>query len=239
LRLGVLRSYINHTIDETTTEVSSLFERTLTRLSDTGADLIDIGDEAAAALHPTRLARAQVELYEFELSINEYLTDPRHHNCPKSLREIISSGLVDQVALGPGWELVSREKLSVISPEYEDRTHRIENLKQSYAKIFASHSLDALIYPHQTIFVVPIGTPTQSGRNGLLTSLTGAPGIVIPMGFGPFDKFKDNRNVNLAPLGVPLGLEIVGTWGTDRKILEIAGITEKTLSARRKPILIA
>ena len=226
LRLGVLTSYINHTIDETSIEVSASFFETLNKLSSAGAELVHFDD---SCLHPTNLALAEVALFEYEDSINEYLSDPRHRSCPKNLAEIMLSGLTDEAALGPTWPLVQLPEMSISSPEYHARLHRIDRLKLSYAKNFARHSLDAIIYPHQTILTVAIGQATQPGRNGLLTSLTGAPGVVVPMGFS-----SPSRS---AKIGVPMGMEVVGMWGQDKRILGISDVISGILSARKPPIL--
>jgi len=221
LRIGVLQSYINHTTDNTSHEVSGLFARTLRRLSATGAQLISVD---SPAIHPPRLVEAEVAVFEFREAIDGYLRE--HPSCPSSLDEIVVSGLVDDIAVGPTW-LVAQQ-LSTASSEYVIRLRRIEHLKLALANLFAQHRLDALIYPHQTILVVPIGATFQPGRNGLLTSLTGAPGAVIPMGFStPTERAK---------LGVPIGMEVIGLWGWDKNLLAVAGLMERVLQARRAPL---
>ena len=62
---------------------------------------------------------------------------------------------------------------------------------------------------------------TQPGRNGLLTSLAGCPGAVIPRGGSADD-------------GVPIGVEVVGLWGEDWNVLGIAREMERLLQGRRE-----
>ena len=69
---------------------------------------------------------------------------------------------------------------------------------------FASHRLDAMLYPHQRRLVVPIGEP-QVDRNGVLSNSTGFPAVSFPGGF--------SAPTASAPLGVPVGLEILGPSG--------------------------
>jgi amidase len=211
----VLTSYINHTIDETSPQVSTLFQKTLEKLKLEDVQIIFLDEPE---FHPTKLSQAEVALYEFETCINEYLasTSPP---CPRNLNEIISSNLTDTIALGPTFPIALT--LSPSDPEYTHRLKRIQNIKLRLANLFSANSLDALIYPHQTILPVKVGATTQPGRNGLLTSLAGCPGTVIPMRASADD-------------GVPIGVEVVGLWGEDWNVLGIAREMERLLQGRRE-----
>jgi len=225
LRLGILTSYVNHTLDDTSHQVSNIFAETCHKLCSQGVELIEFDN---VAFHPLNLARAEVQLYEMQDSFTEYLTSPTHPNYP-SLDEIITSGLVDEIAVGPTWPLSLPPHMTSSSPEYLARLHRISKLKLSLAKTFTELHLDGIIFPHQTILVVKAGATFQPGRNGLLTSLTGTPGVVVPMGFSP--------ETQEAVRGVPVGMEIIGLWGDDWKVLDIAERIEKVLDARKEPVL--
>jgi len=225
LRLGVLTSYVNHTLDESSHEVSNLFAETCRKLSSQGVQLIDFDNPA---FHPFNLARAEVQLYEMQDSFTEYLSSPAHHNYP-SVGEIGDSGLVDEIAVGPTWPLSLLPHMTTSSPEYVARLHRISTLKLSLAKTFAELSLNGIIFPHQTILVAKAGATFQPGRNGLLTSLTGTPGVVVPMGF--------SRETEEAVIGVPVGMEVIGLWGQDWKVLDITQRIETVLGARKEPVL--
>jgi Asp-tRNA(Asn)/Glu-tRNA(Gln) amidotransferase A subunit family amidase len=225
LRLGILTSYVNHTLDDTSHQVSNLFAETCRKLSSQGVELIEFDN---VAFHPLNLARAEVQLYEMQDSFTEYLTSPTHPNYP-SLDEISTSGMVDGIAVGPTWPLSLLPHMTISSPEYLARLHRISRLKLSLAKTFAELHLDGIIFPHQTILVVKAGATFQPGRNGLLSSLTGTPGLVVPMGF--------SQETEEAVRGVPVGMEIIGLWGDDWKVLGIAEMIEKVLDARKEPVL--
>jgi Asp-tRNA(Asn)/Glu-tRNA(Gln) amidotransferase A subunit family amidase len=223
LRLGVLTSYINHTIDETSPEVSTLFEKSLAKFKPAGVHLIFLDEPS---FHPQKLSKAEVLLHELHQSLNAYLSQPSHKTCPP-LSAILTSPLIDPIAVGPTWPQAFN--LSTSDPDYSIRLARIEYLKLLFAKLFADNELDAMIYPHQTVLVAKVGAAVQSGRNGLLTSLTGTPGAVVPMGMSTrSESAKD---------GVPAGMEVVGLWGSDWKILGIAKEIEQLLNGRRKPTL--
>jgi Asp-tRNA(Asn)/Glu-tRNA(Gln) amidotransferase A subunit family amidase len=89
----------------------------------------------------------------------------------------------------------------------------------------ASHNLDAVIYPEQKNLVVKVGSPSQSGRNGILAALTGTPVVVVPAGFSP--PSPD------APVGVPIGMEILGLPFVEGKLLNIARHVSEVLGPVR------
>lgn len=221
LRLGVLTSYINHTVDETSPEVSNLFEKSVIQLRAAGVRIITIDEPS---FHPQNLSKAEVLLHEFHQSLNTYLSQPSHSSCP-SISSILTSPFIDSIAVGPTWEL----NLSTSDPGYSIRLAQIEHLKLLLARLFAENELDGLVYPHQTVLVARVGERVQSGRNGLLTSLTGTPGVVVPMGM--------STSSESAKGGVPAGMEVVGLWGMDWKILEIAKEIEQKLNGRRIPAM--
>ena len=72
----------------------------------------------------------------------------------------------------------------------------IQNLTTVLKTTFSTNKLDALIYPEQKNLVVKVGSPSQSGRNGILAALTGFPVITVPAGFSPSSED--------APTGVPI-----------------------------------
>jgi Asp-tRNA(Asn)/Glu-tRNA(Gln) amidotransferase A subunit family amidase len=205
--------------------VAFLFAKTLANLSSNGAEIISID---IPAFHPIQLSQAEVALFEFKESINNYLNTPDHVTCP-TVTDILASSDVDSIAVGPTWQLAKLPSMNTASPKYHARLHRIEQLKITLANVFAGYQLDALIHPHQTVLVVSVGATFQPGRNGLLTSLTGTPGAVVPIGFSAVTEE--------ATLGIPVGMEVVGLWGDDRKVLEISAAVERLLQARQPPEL--
>lgn len=93
---------------------------------------------------------------------------------------------------------------------------------------FVTNNLDAIIYPEQKNLVVKIGSPSQSGRNGILAALTGSPVVVIPAGF--------SEPSAEAPVGVPIGMEILGRPFSEESLLNIAQlITEEIAPVRKMP----
>jgi hypothetical protein len=110
---------------------------------------------------------------------------------------------------------------------YAVRQQGIGNLTLALASTFASNSLDAIIYPEQKNLVVKIDSPSQSGRNGILAALTGSPVVTVPAGFS--EPSED------APVGVPIGMEILGRPWSDENLLQIAYQIEQLTHIRRPP----
>jgi amidase len=207
-------------------EVSALFTRTLQTLSSHGAQLLYLNE---SMFDPQNLALAEVAVYEFKEAFHEYINTHGHHSCP-NLTQVLSSGLVDPIAVGPTWDLAQLPTTTTLSPDYLTRLQRIKHLQLALAKTFAKNNLTALVYPHQTVLAAKIGAKFQAGRNGLLTSLTGTPSIAIPMGF--------SSTSQTAIRGVPVGMEVIGLWGWDWKVLQLAELMEAVLEARHAPTLV-
>ena len=46
-----------------------------------------------------------------------------------------------------------------------------------------------------------------------------------------------SRETEEAARGVPVGMEVIGLWGDDWKVLDIAERIEQVLDARKEPVL--
>ncbi len=105
----------------------------------------------------------------------------------------------------------------------------IANLTAALRGTLARNRLDALVYPEQKNLVVKIGAPSQSGRNGILAALTGSPVVTVPAGFS--DPTED------APIGVPIGMEILGPPWSEPRLLNMAQHLADLYPVRRMPVL--
>jgi Asp-tRNA(Asn)/Glu-tRNA(Gln) amidotransferase A subunit family amidase len=91
----------------------------------------------------------------------------------------------------------------------------------------ADYNLDAILYPHQRILVAPVTASDQAERNGVLSNGTGYPAVTFQAGFsapGPS-----------APLGVPVGAELLGADFSDGKLLGYAYAFEQATHWRKSP----
>ncbi|MGQ0547879.1 MAG: amidase family protein, partial [Betaproteobacteria bacterium] len=107
-------------------------------------------------------------------------------------------------------------------------------LKKLYADTFAKHGLAALAFPTTPLPAAPIGDDATTKLNGKDVptfrtfvqntgpgSNAGLPGLTLPIG--------------RTEAGLPLGLELDGPAGSDRKLLAIALALEKVFGRLPAP----
>ena len=113
------------------------------------------------------------------------------------------------------------------SQAYKDRTLNRDKLRLAVATKMAGLNLDAILYPLQQILVVPITAVDQTERNGTLSNGTGFPAVTFPAGF--------SAPGASAPLGVPVGAELLGLDYTEDRLLAYAYAFEQATTVRKPP----
>lgn len=233
LRIGVLNGLFNRTDSPEVTPVNTAMDSAMSRLRAEGVEIVPVNDTIYNA---TDIQGSwDVQRFEFRELMNQYLQRPSlQGKHPSTLNELYSRKSVNGsggefLVIPAEYEYVNTALVSSISNEtYNDQQAGIQNLTLALLNTFASNHLDALVYPQQKNFVVKIGSPSQSGRNGILAALTGTPVVTLPIGFSaPSDE---------APVGVPIGMEILGKPWEEQKLLSIGYAVEQLLKARRSPV---
>src|SRR5262249_41398046 len=113
------------------------------------------------------------------------------------------------------------------SQAYKERTLNRDKLRLAVAKKMADLDLQAIIYPLQKILVAPITAEDQLERNGTLSNGTGFPAVTFPGGF--------SSPTSSAPLGVPVGAELLGPDYSEARLLGYAYAFEQASGLRRLP----
>ena len=115
----------------------------------------------------------------------------------------------------------------VSSEAYRVQVERRGVLRSAVLHALEAHRLDALLFPHQRCLVVPIGDE-QVERNGVMANGTGLPSVAFCGGFSAptFD----------APIGVPVGLELLGRDLGEHQLLSIAAGYERHARVWRPPV---
>jgi Asp-tRNA(Asn)/Glu-tRNA(Gln) amidotransferase A subunit family amidase len=113
------------------------------------------------------------------------------------------------------------------SAEYKTRMLNRDRLRIAVVKAMADNNLDAILYPHQKILVVPVTAADQPERNGTLSNGTGYPAVTFPAGF--------SAPTATAPLGVPVGAELLGPDFSEDKLLAYAYAFEQATNTRKPP----
>ena len=123
------------------------------------------------------------------------------------------------------------EELAVVdgmnSQTYKDRMLNRDKLRLAVATKIADLKLDAILYPLQKILAVPITADDQAERNGTLSNGTGFPAVTFQAGF--------SAPSASAPLGVPVGAELLGLDYTEDRLLAYAYAFEQAVAIRKPP----
>ena len=221
-RIGVLRTLFGTGPDHQ--EVNRVMASALEVLKQQGASLVDVDD---AAFDTGKLVtELEVQKYEYKFVLNNYLKaqpNPPVH----SLAELIATGNYHKPTLEKFFASAESYENGLNEPDYKDRRIKIDDLRVRLANAMAKNNLVALAYPHQKRLPVMIGEMNQAERNGILAALAGFPAITVPAGF--------STPTESAPIGVPVGIEFLGTPFSEPQLLQIAYGFEQAAHARKPP----
>ena len=217
-RIGVLESLfgkeeINESTNKVVREALKVFEAN-------GATLVPVTDNID---QPWLTSEVSVHLDDFQHDLDGYLATLPADWPIHSMAEILEKGLFHPFSESNMRDAMTRK---VGSPRYLEKMYNKIGVRTHVLKIMADLNLDAMVYPHQQQLVCKIGS-NQQQRNGVLCSSTGFPSIAVPAGFAPDEN---------APIGVPVGMEIIGRPWSEAKLIEIAYAFEQHSHFRRPPV---
>ncbi|MDB5366917.1 MAG: amidase [Rhodospirillales bacterium] len=222
-RIGVLRVMFGSKPEHQ--EVNRVMETALAAMKKAGATLVDLD---APALDADKLiADNDVQKYEFKQLMDQYLaTIP---NAPtKTVADIVASGKYDHPTLEKFLTSAVSYKDGMSEPDYKLRLVRNGETRAALAKLMDDNRLDAVVYPLQKRLVVPIGETSQVDRTGILASVTGYPAVDVPAGY--------STPTADAPIGVPVGMDILGRPWSEAQLLSIAYSFEQATKYRKPPV---
>ena len=225
LRLGLIEGFFNRTTSEETTSVSNVLDEMAATLTSAGVTVIPISE---AIYNSTAILNAyDTQRFEYRQEMDTYLSRPSlQGNHPSVLNDLYSSG--QYLVIPSQYSYVKTALVSSTDNDtYATIKTGIQNLTIAVEATFKANALDALIYPEQSNLVVPIGSQSQSGRNGILAAVTGFPVVTVPAGFSAASAD--------APIGVPIGMEVLGLPWTESKLLNLAKLISEVKRVRRMP----
>lgn len=217
-RIGVLKSLFGK--EEINSSTNEVLRNAMKVFEENGATLVPIEDDID---QPWLTSETSVHLDDFEHDLNGYLDKLPPEWPIHSMREVLEKGLFHPFSEG---NMRDAMKLGVGTPRYLEKMYNKIGVRTHILKIMADLQLDAMIYPHQQQLVCKIGG-NQQQRNGVLCSSTGFPSIAVPAGFAPDEN---------APIGVPVGMEIIGRPWSEPLLIEIAYSFEQHSHFRRPPV---
>ncbi|PID82204.1 MAG: amidase [Clostridiales bacterium] len=217
-KLGLLKSLFGK--KEENEEVNVAVNSAVERFKKLGVEIVEIDDNIDSVYLSSNVS---VHLYDLKADLEEYLKS----NSVKydTIEKILESGKHHE---GIKENLMKASKLEQGSEEYVERRKKAKELVTKLLHIFEENKIEGLVYPHQQQLVCKAGK-SQLERNGVLASVTGFPSIAMPAGFS-----SANED---APLGVPVGFEILGRPYEDKKLIQIAKEYERAFGPRVKPNL--
>ena len=225
MRFGLIEGFFNRTASDETTPVNDVLGNKVNSLTAAGAMVVPITE---SMYNSSAISTAfDVQKLEYRQEMDFYLARPSLHGIhPSTLNQLYSSGKF--LVIPSQYSFVNTSLVSSTSNvTYAPIKLGIQNLTTALESTFKTNSLDALIYPEQANLVVKIGSASQSGRNGILAALAGFPVVTVPAGFSP--------NSTDAPIGVPIGMEILGMPWTEGILLNIAKMVTEVKRVRKMP----
>lgn len=228
LRIGLPRGYFYQNLDA---EVATMAEKVIAALADAGVVFVEVDVDNLEALNGA--VGFPVALYEFMRDLPAYLADSgldltmadilKGVGSP-DVKGIVASQLGDQAMPAAAY----LQALNVDRPL----------LKKAFAEYFSSNGVDAILFPTAPLPARPIGDDETVELNGGRAptfptyihntdpaSNAGMPGISIPVG--------------LTAAGLPVGMELDGPVGSDRRLLAIARAIEEVVGVRTAPPAVA
>jgi Asp-tRNA(Asn)/Glu-tRNA(Gln) amidotransferase A subunit family amidase len=227
LRFGLLEGFFNRTPSSETTPVNSVMDRMVSVLHNAGVEVVPITE---TVYNCTALASFDVQTSEFRETMNSYLEmQSLSGSQPSTLGRLYSSGNFLTIPSQYGFVETTLHS-STSNTSYASTKLDIQNLTTVLRTTFAANRLDAIIYPEQKNLVVKIGSPSQSGRNGILAALTGSPVVTVPAGFSP-----PTLDAPIGVIGVPIGMEILGLPWSESTLINIASQILTLTNVTRMP----
>jgi Asp-tRNA(Asn)/Glu-tRNA(Gln) amidotransferase A subunit family amidase len=218
-RIGILESFFGK--EERHAETNRLIREVIKVFSQNGGETVSITEEINSNW---LLSNVSVHLDELKDHLNSYLRELPPNAPVHSLEEVMASG-----KFSPSIKANMEKAMTLATGTFDHNKKLILRIETQtrIMKLMADNKLDAIVFPHQQQLVCKVGE-SQIERNGVLCSVTGFPSIAVPAGFSP--PTQD------APLGIPVGMEIIGRPWSEPVLIEIAYAFEQATKLRKAPL---
>jgi len=218
-RIGILESFFGK--EEKHAAVNKVVREAIKVFSRNDAETVPIIEAIDSSW---LVSRVSVHLDDLKDHLNSYLRALPPKAPVHSVEEVMASGKYHP---GIKANMETAMALSTGTPEYNQKLILRAETRTRVMKLMADLKLDAIAYPHQQQLVCKVGE-SQQQRNGVLCSVTGFPSIAVPAGF--------SAPTQDAPLGVPVGMEIIGRPWSEPLLIEIAYGFEQASRFRKVPL---
>jgi amidase len=218
-RIGVVREYFGG--DPAHEEVNRVMAAAIALLKAQGAQVEDV-----TVPHLAELTRDMTTgPYETRIALDHYFQALGPAAPVHDLAGLLAAAQFHPAIAGQLKEAAAAAE-GMAAPAYAAIFVRRDRLRTALLELMARHRLDALLYPHQRRLVAAIGGE-QLDRNGVLSNGTGFPALTLPAGF--------SAPTPSAPLGVPVGLELLGREWSEGLLLRLGYAFEQATRFRKLP----
>jgi Asp-tRNA(Asn)/Glu-tRNA(Gln) amidotransferase A subunit family amidase len=218
-RIGVLNEFFGK--EDIHRDINAAVNNAILIMENNGAEIIFLEDAIDSG---DLVQNVSVHLFDLKDHLNDYLSALPKKAPVHSVEEILESG---KFHIGIKANLEKASNLSTGTDQYNRRLVRRMESQNQLMQIMAKYCLDAIVFPHQKQLVCTVGK-SQNERNGVMASVTGFPSICVPAGYSePSDD---------APLGVPIGMEIMGRPFSEGILIKIAYAYEQRAKVRKPPL---
>lgn len=208
LRLGKLDSYLQRADND----VRRVIETALQWYEEQGAEIIEVEIPELGSL----LSASGLIGHEFRVDLNQYLSQFMSQEV-RNLGDIVDLGLFHQAVQGA---LTRSRGAQRNEDSYQAALAARLELRGAIEKVFVDNDLDAIVYPPIAETPVFIGE-SQPGNNCSISANSGLPALSMPAGFS-----ED---------GLPIGMELLGQYFDDPRLLAIAYAFEQARQTRQAP----
>jgi Asp-tRNA(Asn)/Glu-tRNA(Gln) amidotransferase A subunit family amidase len=217
-RIGVMRNLFGK--EERHREVNEAMDVTIKKMESLGATIERFDLPEYDALSP----KIDVQLYESRTVMERYFATLPPNAPIRNFGQLVAAKTsAVQKTLEAEYAITD----GMNSAEYKEHILNRERLRLAVMKAMADLKLDAILYPLQRILVAPTSASDQAERNGLLSNGTGLPAVTFPAGFS-----KPSAS---APLGVPIGAELLGRDFSEDRLLAYVYALEQQGELRKPP----
>lgn len=213
-------------------QVAAVLGQARRRLADAGVAFVDVDLAGLQALNNS---------VSFQLALHEPIADIPAYLAATGVSGITLADIAAKVSSPDVKGAFGAILADAFGKDYDAalRVHR-PKLQALYADYFASHRLDAMLFPTTILPAVPIDLAAGSGK----VSINGGPLVDT---FGTFIRNTDpGSNAGIPGLslpagltagGLPVGLELDGPLGSDTRLIAIGMAVESLLGALPAPPL--
>ncbi|MDB5763589.1 MAG: Asp-tRNAAsn/Glu-tRNAGln amidotransferase subunit, partial [Herminiimonas sp.] len=209
--------------EERNAEVNKVMEQVIKTMEAKGASIVRFTLPEYDTLAPV------VSTFQWEAhsAIDKYFAELGPGAPVKSFKQLVDSKTaMPDVQKRIESEVAVEDGLN--DPTYQRNMLNRDKLRLALSSKMAELKLDAILYPLQKVLVVPIGEADQWERNGTLSNGTGFPAVTFPGGF--------SAPTATAPLGVPIGAELIGRDYSEPLLLSLAYSFEQAAKIRKAPL---